>query len=239
MRAIRSGQVDAIIIPEAEGDRLYGLQPLDIPYKELFEALVDAALVLDPQGRVTFCSPSCTGVLGLPQERIERQELRGFVVSDDRARFEDLLKAGGSSHEDALLRLCGGGEEAVVRLGVSPLPNDFFPEESGEGASECGGFVAVMTTAAMGTRPAGSPRALAGRALDLASGMVSALHDKQSRLAEQIQDGILPTLARSQVDLEWIEEKLRWTEGRPHSSVFARLRAVRERLGALAQRVQK
>jgi PAS domain-containing protein len=245
LRAIQSGQVDAVVIAGEDGHRLYGLHPLDIPYQQLFEALADSAIVLDPEGHITFCSPSFCRAVGRTQADLERTRLRDHIAPEDQARFDEILKAGGGGGRDIAIRLHVAQGTATVQLGLSPLPSDYFPEEPGEPQRPTGGFVAVIKAAAGSGFPALESKTVSGQAHQLASGIVSALDEErervseQVRISEQIQDAVLPTLTGLMLDLEWLEEKLRWTEGRPHSSVFARLHAIKDRLTQLSEKTQR
>src|SRR5262245_41962060 len=80
LQAIRRGEIDAIVVSEPGGERLYELQPIDRPYQQLFEALPDSAVVLDDRGRVTFCTPAFGRAFGVAPASVERAFLRDLVI---------------------------------------------------------------------------------------------------------------------------------------------------------------
>jgi len=52
LRVIRSGEVDALVVNGPNGDRIFTLQSLEQPYRELVEAMNEGALTVAPNGTI-------------------------------------------------------------------------------------------------------------------------------------------------------------------------------------------
>ncbi|HZC22907.1 MAG TPA: hypothetical protein VE866_06175, partial [Candidatus Binatia bacterium] len=56
LQAIRSGEVDAIVVDGPRGSRLFTLQSPEEPYRILAERMNEGAATLNRQGTVLFCN---------------------------------------------------------------------------------------------------------------------------------------------------------------------------------------
>ena len=54
LRAIRSGEVDALVVSGPQGDRLYTLEGADQSYRILFETMEEGAATLGANGTVLY-----------------------------------------------------------------------------------------------------------------------------------------------------------------------------------------
>src|SRR4051812_27273096 len=68
LRAIRYGTVDAFVVQEAEGHRVYTLEGSDLPYSTLVERMQQGAAMLDTHGCIVYCNLSLAQLLGMPRE---------------------------------------------------------------------------------------------------------------------------------------------------------------------------
>jgi PAS domain-containing protein len=70
LRAIRNGEVDALVISAAEGEKIYTLKTAEHPYRILVEAMSEGAATLDEAGTVLYCNGSFARILKAPSERV-------------------------------------------------------------------------------------------------------------------------------------------------------------------------
>ena len=54
LRAIRDGAVDAFVVQEQEGHRVYTLEGSDLPYSTLVERMQQGAAMLDAKGCIVY-----------------------------------------------------------------------------------------------------------------------------------------------------------------------------------------
>ena len=121
LRAIRSGEVDALVVGGPEGERVYTLQGADHPYRALIEAMQQGAVSLGSDGTVLYCNGRFAEMVARPQERVIGAAVAGFFAPEDRPAFDDLLLRGRDQGSRGELRL-GSAEGTPVYLAVAPLP---------------------------------------------------------------------------------------------------------------------
>src|ERR1700684_3120054 len=83
LRAIQYGTVDAFVIEEPEGHRVYTLEGSDLPYSALVERMQQGAAMLDSGGCIVYCNLSLAELLGMPRETVIGRLLQDFLRSED------------------------------------------------------------------------------------------------------------------------------------------------------------
>ncbi len=68
LRAIRNGEIDALLVPGEAGDQLYTLKGADALYRLFVEEMVHGAVTMTPQGMILYCNRRFSHFLGRPQE---------------------------------------------------------------------------------------------------------------------------------------------------------------------------
>src|SRR5258706_9113738 len=61
--AIRSGEVDALVVTGAQGAQIYTLKDADRPYRVLIEEMRQGALTLDSSGTILFANRRLSDLL--------------------------------------------------------------------------------------------------------------------------------------------------------------------------------
>jgi PAS domain S-box-containing protein len=92
LRAIQYGTVDAFVVEEPEGHRVYTLEGSDLPYSTLVERMQQGAAMLDAGGCVVYCNLSLAQLLGVPRESVIGRYLQDFLAPEDQAACQKLLK---------------------------------------------------------------------------------------------------------------------------------------------------
>ncbi|HEV2462773.1 MAG TPA: histidine kinase [Acidobacteriaceae bacterium] len=110
LRAIRYGAVDAFVIEEPEGHRVYTLEGSDLPYSTLVDRMQQGAAMLDARGCVVYCNQSLAKLLGKTRESVVGKHLQDFLIAADLDRYQQLLQQAqsGSSEGEMVLRIPGG-----------------------------------------------------------------------------------------------------------------------------------
>lgn len=70
LRAIRTGEVDAVVVGGSEGNRVYSLTGADHPYRVFVEQMTDGAAVLDRSGRITYANRRLSAMAGVASQRL-------------------------------------------------------------------------------------------------------------------------------------------------------------------------
>ncbi|MEO8285992.1 MAG: ATP-binding protein [Chloroflexota bacterium] len=90
--AIRTGEVDALIVDGQDGSQVFTLRGADRPYRLLVEEMSQGAATLLPDGTLLYCNLRLAEMLHIPLQKLIGSSLCGFVSESDRAAFEHLLE---------------------------------------------------------------------------------------------------------------------------------------------------
>jgi PAS domain S-box-containing protein len=94
LRAIRGGEVDALVVEGPEGPRVYTLKSAEEPYRELVERMNEGAATLTPEGDILYCNRRLADLAGAPMERVIGQSVLRFIRAADRPTVIGMLAAG-------------------------------------------------------------------------------------------------------------------------------------------------
>lgn len=110
LRAIRDGAVDAFVVEEPEGHRVYTLEGSDLPYSILVERMQQGAAMLNARGDIIYCNPSLARLLDRPHETVIGVPLQDFLDPIDRPSCQALLSETqvGSSEGEMRVRRADG-----------------------------------------------------------------------------------------------------------------------------------
>jgi PAS domain S-box-containing protein len=123
LRAIRSGEVDALVVVGAEGERVYTLEGADHPYRALIESMQQGALSLGDDGTILYCNRRFAEMVATPQEKVIGAAMVDFIHTPQRPLFEDLRRRGRGSGSQGEIRLESlDGSLTPAYLALAPLP---------------------------------------------------------------------------------------------------------------------
>jgi signal transduction histidine kinase len=94
LRAIRQGEIDALVVEGPEGSRIYTLYGADEPYRVLVEEMNEGAVVLTSRGCILYANARFAAFAGEPLESVVGSSFARFLRPSDRAEFDDLLRTG-------------------------------------------------------------------------------------------------------------------------------------------------
>jgi PAS domain S-box-containing protein len=113
--AIRYGRVDAFVVEEPEGHRVYTLETADLPYSVLVETMQQGAAMLDGDGQIIYCNDSLAAMVGQSRESLIGVPLK--VLTGDQLAFQKLL-------QEAVLR-ASAGELLLLHKDGTQIPANF------------------------------------------------------------------------------------------------------------------
>jgi len=91
LRAIQSGEVDALIVSGRHGEQLVSLKGGEPNYRMLVEAMSEGAATLSRDGVVLYCNRRFAEMMGRPPERLIGVDVQSLVAEAERDRFNTLL----------------------------------------------------------------------------------------------------------------------------------------------------
>ena len=97
LRAIRHGEVDALLISEESGERVYTLRGADAPYRALVEQMQEGAVTVTKGGDIVYSNGRFATLVGAPLQRVIGASIDEFVDTPDQAILRALISAGAGS----------------------------------------------------------------------------------------------------------------------------------------------
>ena len=105
LRAIREGEVDAMVVYGPGGEQIYTLKGADYSYRILLEAINEGTGILALDGDILYANHKLAEILGTPLERLVGTCICDYVEAADRELLMALLshgRQGGSKGEVSL-----------------------------------------------------------------------------------------------------------------------------------------
>ena len=94
LRAIRQGEIDALVVEGPEGSRVYTLEGADEPYRMLVEEMHEGAVVLTSRGDILYANSCFAALAGEPLTTVVGSCFERFLRPSDRDEFASLLRSG-------------------------------------------------------------------------------------------------------------------------------------------------
>ena len=123
LRAIQSGEVDAVVVSGPQGDQVFTLQGAEYSYRALVEAMNEGAATLAADGTVLYCNHCLSDILGIPLEQIIGSPVAKLVADEAKHDFEALLAQArsGEPNKTELVFQTGMGESIPVYVSLREM----------------------------------------------------------------------------------------------------------------------
>ncbi len=139
LRAIRSGEVDALVVSTEKGDQVFTLQGADHSYRALVENMNEGALCLTPAGMILYANARFASMLQAPLQKVIGSSIQDWIGADGQPVLQALLRDGGQRKcRDELCLAARDGTQVPVYLSFTPVVMD--------GSRDCLGVVATDLT---------------------------------------------------------------------------------------------
>jgi PAS domain S-box-containing protein len=109
---LRNGEVDAVVVSGADGDRVYTLK--DEAYRLIVESMAEGVLTLTRDGLILFSNERFASILGIPLDRVIGSSMHDFIAAEDAFLLRALLA--GRVRTQAEVRLKRGAAELAPAL---------------------------------------------------------------------------------------------------------------------------
>lgn len=125
VHAIRTGQVDALIVENGNGHQLYTLKNADHTYRVFIEKMKEGAVTLSQQGMILYSNSQFASMVNLSLAKVIGLYFIDFVPEEYKDRFSDLLEKGWESDSKGEICLHNiQGELIPFLLSVTSLELD-------------------------------------------------------------------------------------------------------------------
>jgi len=125
IHAIRSGEVDALIVNGQDGHQLFTLKSADHTYRIFIEQMTESALTLDESYRVLYCNSQLARLLGLPLEKVIGLNFLAFFSTEDQAFVRETIDGAWEVDTKAEVDIINSsGTSLAVQLSLKALNLD-------------------------------------------------------------------------------------------------------------------
>ncbi|HUQ84849.1 MAG TPA: PAS domain S-box protein [Candidatus Limnocylindrales bacterium] len=123
LRAIRHGEVDALVVKGKEGPRIYTLKGADHTYRVLIESMNEGAVTFDSSGIILYANQGFSDMIGIPLKKVIGSMIISYIAIEDLKVFKKLLSESrvGSRHEKEIQIVKKGTGNFPSLLSVAPI----------------------------------------------------------------------------------------------------------------------
>jgi two-component system, NarL family, sensor kinase len=198
LRAIRTGEVDTMVVAGKQGPQVFTLEGAEHAYRVLIESMNEGALTLTADKTILYANQCFARMAKCPLEQVIGSSFRRFLSAEDRATLRLLLKrAGKSGSKIQVLLKATDGSLLPVHISIRPLA------KNGSKNASNGMVVTDMTEA---RRSEELLRALTHR-------VVQVQEAERGRVALELHDTITQMLCAVQVRCQTLAGKLQACNG--------------------------
>src|SRR6476620_5388219 len=93
LAAIRSGEVDSLIVTGPHGDQVFSLKGAEQPYRVFVEQMLEGAVTLTPDGTILYCNRRFAEMMKWRLEKVIGSQIQTFIQSGDQEEMKSILHA--------------------------------------------------------------------------------------------------------------------------------------------------
>ena len=128
LHAIRSGEVDGLVLETKEGDRVFTLSGADHPYRVMVETMNEGAVTLAADGTILYCNQRFADIVKESLEKVIGASITQYISSKDLHLFKALVEQGLKGNAKTEMALQTGGENSTPAiLSISALRQTDVP----------------------------------------------------------------------------------------------------------------
>ena len=225
LRAIRSGEVDAIVVNGQGGETVFTLQGADHTYRVFVERMNEGAAVLSSDHTVLHCNGRFARFLGAGLQSVIGSSMLDLVWPDDHPKLDALLRR-------AAQRNCRGEIRLQSRKGA-PLSvhlslNSFRLDRT---RAVC----LIASDLSEMKRAEQELRASSEQLRNLAAHLLSVREEERARISREVHDELGQSLTAVKMDLAWLAGRL----PRRNGQMLKRIRSTRQLADSIIQSIRR
>jgi PAS domain S-box-containing protein len=225
LRAIRSGEVDAIVVNGQGGKKVFTLQGADHTYRVFVERMNEGAAVLSSDHTVLHCNGRFARFLGAGLQRVIGSSILDLVWPDDHSKLDALLRRAAQRNCRGEIRLQSRkGAPMAVHLSLNPLRL-----ESTKAVCLIASDLSEMKRAEQ------ELRASSEQLRSLAAHLLSVREEERARISREVHDELGQSLTAVKMDLAWLEGRL----PRGKDQMLKRIRSTRQLADDIIQSIRR
>lgn len=198
LRAIRSGEVDAIVVSGQGGEKVFTLQGADHTYRVFVERMNEGAAVLSSDHTVLHCNGRFARFLGAGLQSVIGASMLDLVWPDDHPKLDALLRR-------AAQRSCRGEIRLQSRKGAPfPVHLSLNPLRLHSTRAVC----LIASDLSEMKRAEQELRASSEQLRNLAAHLLSVREEERTRISREVHDELGQALTAVKMDLAWLARRL-------------------------------
>ena len=116
IEAIRSGQVDAFLVKDKNGPRIYTLKSADQTYRVFIEKMIEGAVTINEEGVILYSNSRFANMVQLPLTKIIGSPFKNYIDPQQQKEFEDLIEKGWKEECKGEMHLLQGENQSIPVL---------------------------------------------------------------------------------------------------------------------------
>lgn len=122
LNAIRSGEVDALVVSGPSGEKVFTLEGAEHPYRVLVESMNEGAISLSNDGIILYCNSAFAHMVGVQLDQIMGRDVCEFVPSEDRESLRRLIRQASLDPIRAeMVLLAASGTTLPTQFSLNPV----------------------------------------------------------------------------------------------------------------------
>ena len=97
IHAIRTGQIDALVVETEGGPQLYTLKSADHTYRVFIEKMQEGAVTLNSKGIILYCNSQFAGMIDMPLAKVIGLPIVSFIPDQYKSKFKNITEQGWES----------------------------------------------------------------------------------------------------------------------------------------------
>jgi PAS domain S-box-containing protein len=225
LRAIRSGEVDAIVVNGQGEEKVFTLKGADHTYRVFVERMNEGAAVLSSDHTVLHCNGRFARFLGAGLQSVIGSSMLDLVWPDDHPKLDALLRRAAQRNCRGEIRLKSRkGAPLSVHLSLNPLRLDSTRA------------VCLIASDLSETKRAEQElRASSEQLRNLAAHLLSVREEERARISREVHDELGQSLTAVKMDLAWLAGRLPQRNGQ----MLKRIRSTRQLADSIIQSIRR
>ena len=225
LRAIRSGEVDAIVVNRQGKEKVFTLQGADHTYRVFVERMNEGAAVLSMDHTVLHCNGCFARFLGARLQSVIGSSMLDLVCPDDHPKLIALLRRAAQRNCRGEIRLQSRkGTPLSVYLSLNPL------------RLESTRAVCLIASDLSETKRAEQElRASSEQLRNLTAHLQSVREEERARISREVHDELGQSLTAVKMDLAWLAGRV----PRSNGPMLKRIRSTRRLADSIIQSIRR
>jgi len=225
LRAIRSGEVDAIVVNGQGGEKVFTLQGADHTYRVFVERMNEGAAVLSSDHTVLHCNGRFARFLGAGLQSVIGSSMLDLVWPEDHPKLDALLRRAAQRNCRGEIRLKSRkGTPLSVQLSLNPLRLD-----------STGAVCLIASDLSEMKRAEQDLRASSEQLRNLAAHLLSVREEERARISREVHDELGQSLTAVKLDLAWLAGRL----PRRNGPMLKRIRSTRQLADGIIRSIRR